>query len=363
MGQFGNSFAEAFEKSYQTGAAGQQDILKEKIKQDQAKAAEKYKATSLRNANIALATQFADPDVSKKIITVAEAVGDSSAAQKAVNEFSKTMLTQQIKQTATGNKPTFMVGRNKDTGLPETRNAITGEVVTDVSQIPGNAAVFKENLSVDEIVDRARGSKEASKQVEAKWNPIIAADVEKAKQDVKLDYPTLDEKGRGALAAYKYIGPRIEKLNGLIDSGVFGKGQAERLTKQIIAGPKGELIVPDGSPLEEVVGLYNDIKLNGFQIAGTAFTGTEKETAFALLDPRGKSDERIKRDLESFRDYFGTRVEAQVGGLREAKKVAQEVKDKRNSVVNASDNSGTTKVVGNTTYEKRADGKWYPKKA
>jgi len=102
-----------------------------------------------------------------------------------------------------------------------------------------------------------------------------------------------------------------------------------RLAKQISIGPKGDFIVPNGSPLEEVIGLYNDIKLTGFNIAGTAFTGTEKETAFALLDPRAKSDKRIKRDLASFQELFGSRVESGVAGLRGAKETAKEIKAKR----------------------------------
>lgn len=190
-------------------------------------------------------------------------------------------------------------------------------------QVSGRDKVFKQALTADEMADRSSAST-------------------RAKEEVMLDYPDLDEKGKSAVSAFKFISPRIEKLNQLIDGGIFGQGGAERLTKQIIATPGGELIVPDGSPLEELTGLYNDIKLTGFNIAGTAFTGTEKETAFSLLDPRGKSDKRIKRDLSSFQDLFGTRIQSAVGGLREAKETAKEISSKKSE-----DDGYEYKKVGN----------------
>lgn len=321
MANFGSSFAESFESSYKTSSDASLELLKEKIKADQAKAEEKYKATTLRNSNIAIATEFGDQDIAKKIINVSEAVGDSSEGQKNVNEFAKFMLKEKMKTTA-GKSPVkgFVIDASSAKATPVI-NPETGK-----PEFAPGTRLLQAPMSAQTVAERTRASKEAGAEVELATKPTIAAEVEKAKQEVKLDYPNLDEKGKSAVAAYKFVSPRVEKLNTLIDNGLF---KDATLIKQITMNKSGDLVVPNGSPLEEAIGYINDIKLTGFNIAGAAFTGTEKQVAFTLLDPTGKSDERYKRDLASFRDLFGTRVEAGVEGLRGAKKIAEEVKSKR----------------------------------
>ena len=158
----------------------------------------------------------------------------------------------------------------------------------------------------------------------AKNDPrVVQAELAKKRgeEEMKLDFPNLNEKQQSAMSAYKFITPRVDKLKTLIDEGLF---KDAKLVKQITLDKSGDLVVPDGSPLEEAIGNINDIKLTGFDIAGAAFTGTEKEVAFNLLSPVGKSDKRWKRDLTSFQDLFGTRVESGVEGLKGARKIAED---------------------------------------
>lgn len=126
MANFGSSFAESFESSYKTSSDASLELLKEKIKADQAKAEEKYKATTLRNSNIAIATEFGDQDIAKKIINVSEAVGDSSEGQKNVNEFAKFMLKEKMKTTV--GKPTVkgFVVNTANAGVTPIINPETG---------------------------------------------------------------------------------------------------------------------------------------------------------------------------------------------------------------------------------------------
>lgn len=290
---FGKSFDEAFKPANAAATAGAMDILKEKIKQ---------------NNETAQANNIIDYITARKLEEGKKSGVSEEELKASIKQFEGAkklgLKPEQLKM--------MFPNELKDQSAVNVYNVGQSGELTSAGQVPHGSKVFKQALTGDEVAARSAAG-------------------ERAKQEVQLDYPDLDDKGKSAVSAYKYISPRVDKLNTLIDSGIFGESGAERLTKQIIATPGGELIVPDGSPLEELVGLYNDIKLTGFNIAGTAFTGTEKETAFALLDPRAKSDKRIKRDLEAFQDLFGTRVQTAVGGLREAKKTAKEISDKKGS--------------------------------
>lgn len=339
-----NGFNRSFEKAFISGADNAattaNQTIAERIRKQEEKAtkeAAKLQAqkdyelvrSAISKKNPGLAADLANLDV--------EDMGTETLAD--INK----VLMKQIAPEIT-KKAAYVIGQNA-AGLPETRDAITGQVVNDPSAIVGDAQFFKANIPLEEYIARQSGAtsarkdielemnpkiaaatEEATKDVELARNPEIAAEVKRAQEEVALDYPTLDDKAKSAVSAYKFISPRIEQINKIVDSGVFGKNGLERYAKQIAVNSRGELVVPDGSPLENVIGLYNDIKLTGFNIAGTAFTGTEKETAFALLDPRAKSDERIKRDLKSFEELFSSRIETGVEGLRGAKKIVSDIK-------------------------------------
>lgn len=126
MAGFASSFEKAFVPAAKSSSDASLELLKEKIKADQAKAEEKYKATTLRNSNIAIATEFGDQDIAKKIINVSEAVGDSSEGQKNVNEFAKFMLKEKMKTTV--GKPTVkgFVVNTANAGVTPIINPETG---------------------------------------------------------------------------------------------------------------------------------------------------------------------------------------------------------------------------------------------
>lgn len=296
---FNNSFEKAFNPGMAVGSAAALETIKEKIKANE----------EARQSGLIL-------DSLEARIT-ANAVKESKTPEE-LSGFTKSF--DALRKAKLGAAETLSVAKAiapdmfKDQSPINVYNVGQNGQLTSAGRVEHGSKVFKQALTADEMASRSEAST-------------------RAKEEVQLDYPQLDDKSKSAVSAYKFISPRVQKLNGLIDSGIFGQGGAERLTKQIISTPQGELIVPDGSPLEELVGLYNDIKLTGFNIAGTAFTGTEKETAFALLDPRGKSDKRIKRDLASFQDLFATRVEAGVEGLRGAKETASDIKSKRSGTI------------------------------
>lgn len=143
---FNKSFEESFKQGQAIGGASALEAIKEKIKLDQTKAEEKYKATTLRNANMALATQFGSEDIAKKIMLVSEELGDSVEGQKIVSEFAQKMLQDKAKP----NKKVYKVG--------------SGNELTQVGEIPGNAEVFKESLTAEDISSREMARKGAGEK-------------------------------------------------------------------------------------------------------------------------------------------------------------------------------------------------------
>lgn len=212
-----------------------------------------------------------------------------------------------------GSKPVFTIDDNGN--------------LTQVDTVAKNAVVKQLPQSVDTIGKKAEAQRQATVN-----NPMVNQDTQ------------------GAVSAYQYVQPRIQRLNEMIDSGLL-KGD---LLKQVTVGKSGDLVVPDGSPLEEMIGLLNEIKLTGFGLGGKNFTENEAKIVFGRLDPTGKSDKRIKSDLAGLQEFFKEKAQAGTRGLSETKAIiGGNVK---------SETAAQTKMVGSTTYEKREDGKWYPKK-
>jgi hypothetical protein len=158
MSAFGKSFETAFISGADTGSKAAMESIKEassvekdkrkseleemklRIKQEQAKADEKYKATSLRNANMAMATQFGDEDFMKKVMTISEELGDSLEGQKILGEFTKKSLEDKMKAVSAGTKSILGVEHPED-GASIVRDLVTQEIITDPSKIPSNAEV------------------------------------------------------------------------------------------------------------------------------------------------------------------------------------------------------------------------------
>lgn len=155
-------FAESFEKAYISSSAQSSqatlEAIKEKIKNDQTKADEKYKATTLRNANIALATQFGDEDIAKKIITVSEGLGDNSEGQKIISEFATGMLKDKVRnQNRPGVKPVPAVTFDPVSGkyMDQSGNPVTEIAPTqEVRQKALPAEVYGERKSATEAASQ-----------------------------------------------------------------------------------------------------------------------------------------------------------------------------------------------------------------
>lgn len=212
-----------------------------------------------------------------------------------------------------GSKPVFTIDDNGN--------------LTQVDTVAKNAVVKQLPQSVDTIGKKAEAQRQATVN-----NPMVNQDTQ------------------GAVSAYQYVQPRIQRLNEMIDSGLL-KGD---LLKQVTVGKSGDLVVPDGSPLEEMIGLLNEIKLTGFGLGGKNFTENEAKIVFGRLDPTGKSDKRIKSDLAGLQEFFKEKAQAGTRGLSETKAIiGGDVRP---------ETATQTKMIGSTTYEKREDGKWYPKK-
>lgn len=325
---FAENFSSAFEKGAATAGAGAIDLMKERIKEDRTKAESAAKvAANIEAATSgaeALAKQTGDQTVMNNVRALFYSQ-DENGKLKAIpqtEESSKAALSL-VTQGAS------MAARIKaqSRSLPgvifdPSKGTYTDTEGNPVSKIAQGQTVRSLFVSPELEADKAR----ARKEVELELEPTIAAEVQRAKEEVGLDYPTMDDKGKSAVSAYKFIQPRIDKFKQIIDSGLF---KDKALLKQISIDKDLQFVVPNGSPLEEAIGLINAVKLTGFNIAGTAFTGSEKDVAFTLLNPIGKSDKQIKTDIDSFLELFEERIETATEGLRGAKKLTAEIKAKR----------------------------------
>jgi hypothetical protein len=313
---FQDSFVESFEKVLPTATASSSsaslELMKEKIKKDTLKAEQQTSITS----NLSLVAEMAktmDPASQEQLAPLLN-IKHTPESAKSVADFATKLATMEQKIKTQASLPAVIFDPSKGTYTDTEGNP--------VSKTSPGQTVRSLFVSPELEADKAR----ARKEVELEMEPAIASEVQRAKEEVSLDYPTMDEKGKAAVSAYKFIEPRIESFKKIVDSGLF---KDKGLWKQVLINKDGSLLVPDGSPLEEAVGLINAVKLTGFNIAGTAFTGSEKEVAFTLLNPVGKSDKQIKTDVDSFLGLFESRIESATEGLRGAKKLTEEIKSKR----------------------------------
>lgn len=242
----------------------------------------------------------------------AEATADISAIPQAA------MLYQQAKQQQFENqiksltaqaqiaRAGYKIGPNgqlvMDESLASSKPVFTiddqGNLVQSGS-VAKNAVVKQLPQSVNQIAEKAKASREAT-----------------------TENPQLDQDTQKAIAALDFLKPRLDNANKILDK--IGKDEFEKLSTQIQIGANNELIVPNGSPLEDLVAELNDAKVTGFSIAGAAYTDTEKATVEGGFNPIGKSFDRFKRDIIRNQDFFTSKARAGTMGLKEARaKVAE----------------------------------------
>lgn len=138
MANFGGSFADAFEKSYNTSSNNYSDQIRDKIKQDQLKASEKYKATTTMHSNIAMASGLKDADMAKKIVGIIESVGEDFDTQRNIGE----MIAKQMAPPVN----VYNVGQSGD--------------LMQAGQVPAGSKVFKKALTADEVGARTEASED-----------------------------------------------------------------------------------------------------------------------------------------------------------------------------------------------------------
>ena len=293
---FGDSFSSSFEKSSAVAGSGAVDLLKEKIKAN----AEARKSAEIFDV---IGTKVAE-DAIKSGKTLEEAAVLQEKIMKAsklgftvseASSFAKVLAPETFSSKTSRNKGAFLVQIDPKTNKPYMSDAVTGERITDPSVIKGNASIFKETLTPEQVGARSLASREAT-----------------------TENPELDQMTQGAIAALEFSGPRLDSAVSILEK--MGKDQFESLATQIQIGANNEFLVPNGSPLEDLVAELNDVKITGFGIAGSAYTGNEREVIEGGLNPIGKGFKRFKRDLMRNKDFFSARAKAGTMGLKEARK-------------------------------------------
>lgn len=184
--------------------------------------------------------------------------------------------------------------------------------LTQAGAVPKGGVVKQLPQSVDTITKKAEAQRQAT-----------------------VDNPQVSQDTQGAVAAYQYIQPRLKQIQDIVGQGEFSGDGFSRLAKQVTVGKSGELVVPDGSPLESLIGALNDIKLTGFGLGGKNFTENEAKIIFGRLDPTGKSDKRFLQDLNSLQEFFKLKAEAGTRGLSDTK-----------DIINSGDSGNKTSKVG-----------------
>lgn len=169
----------------------------------------------------------------------------------------------------------------------------------------GNTFVTKQFMDYQSKLDKKR-----SKNI---------TDRGKSLHDYKANNPILDQDTKGAVSAYEYSVPRLQRVSEAL--GQISEDDFSNIVKQIQVGANNDLIVPDGSPIEDLVGAINDIRLTGFGLGGKNFTENEAKIVFGRLNPVGKSRARYQRDINSLPDFFQSKIKTGLGGRSNAESV------------------------------------------
>lgn len=127
--------------------------------------------------------------------------------------------------------------------------------------------------------------------------------------------PKLTNEENSMVTTGEQVGDLVGQASKLIDQGVL-KGAF----KKELIGLGNEYAIPDGSPLEEYSGIIKQLTpAVGFTYGGKTFSETEQKILSDLLKPWGKSDKRIKSDLQEFVKKFEEYKKNLVGGSNAAR--------------------------------------------
>jgi hypothetical protein len=140
----------------------------------------------------------------------------------------------------------------------------------------------------------------------------------KQKRQEIINNPMADQDTKAAAAAYEFSIPRMDRISKALDSGTLDDKKWTSLVEQVTVTPGEdgmiEFAVPDGSPLEDLIGAVNDMAMTGFGIGGKQFTESEQKIIFSALSPKGKSIKRWRKDLNRIPDLLKAKIKAGTGG-------------------------------------------------
>lgn len=238
----------------------------------------------------------------------ANAIPQALMAFQQAKQQSQDNLLKQLTVQATLAKSGLAIGQDGRLVKDDSLNNLTNKNVYAVDS-------FGNLKSVGTV-----GSRDVVKQLPLDANAIKGR--AEASRKAVTENPQLDDSTKKAIAAAQFINPRLDNALKILDG--IGKDNFEKLATQIQIGANNEFLVPNGSPLEDLVAELNDSKITGFNIAGAAYTDTEKQTVEGGLNPIGKGFNRFKRDLVRNRDYFNSKIKAGTMGLEEARKLAKD---------------------------------------
>jgi hypothetical protein len=133
-----------------------------------------------------------------------------------------------------------------------------------------------------------------------------------------INNPMADQDTKAAAAAYEFSLPRMDRIAKALDTGTLDDKKWTSLVEQVAVTPGEdgmiEFAVPDGSPLEDLIGAVNDMSMTGFGIGGKQFTESEQKIIFSALNPKGKSIKRWRKDLNRIPDLLKAKIKAGTGG-------------------------------------------------
>lgn len=149
-------------------------------------------------------------------------------------------------------------------------------------------------------------------------------------REMITENPTVDVDTQKALTAYSFLDENLSQVKNIVKTAdkAFGDTPLSQIFNKYVVDKGNQFLVKEGSPygdvLEDLVSLMNSARITGFNIAGAAYTGNERETVEANLNFTGKSSRRILKDLDNYQKYFELKAKAGLMGLKEARSIVNQ---------------------------------------
>jgi hypothetical protein len=349
------------------------DTIKDKIKQNQAKAEAKYKGASIRNANIALATEFGDEELVRKITTVAESVGDDPDAQKTISEFLKKSMEQDSKiQRQEKMIRQFQSGSFGDSGQS------AGVPSGDSQQGEG---FFPSSINIDGMTIKSeagiRREKEIAADVEVEKQ--VKAERRKFQEKMKVEGKTLQGQLIQSSILWKEMSDITERQTGVKPGraagmiNMFGKaaGTNPKVAEFVgdaveTATSLGKMAAPSARMGPEMISLFRETIMNEWSTEDEALGQMVSSMANSMIKIAATNEKEFPDGIDfeqvmEFRKnaYAAFRTIVGKGTFQENLKLGVPTKSKKSGKFKV----GDTREKDGITYERQEDGTWLPKKS